>query len=84
MVLTQLRSSLDTFIIGSTKLTNWGFTGAGEVVIPLQEAASFGTMRSEVKRYTLGRRTTKEKVGRTPGSACRRDISYAREHAMRG
>jgi hypothetical protein len=34
----------------------------GEVVIPLQEAASFGDMRSEVKRYTLGRRTTKEKV----------------------
>lgn len=44
------------------------------MVIPLQEAASFGTMRSEVKRYTLGRRTTKEKVSWNPGLAYRQEM----------
>ena len=36
---------------------------AGEVIIPLQEAAQFGAPRSDVQRYTLGRRSTREKVG---------------------
>ena len=31
-------------------------------------------MRSEVRRYTLGRRTTKEKVSRRQGFEWRRDI----------
>lgn len=31
-------------------------------MIPLQEAADFGALRTEVRRYTLGRRSTKEKV----------------------
>lgn len=41
---------------------------AGEVVIPLQEAADFGALRTEVRRYTLGRRSTKEKVRYIPSS----------------
>ena len=33
----------------------------GDAVIPLREVENFGA--SEVRQYTLGRRSTKEKVG---------------------
>ena len=33
----------------------------GDAVIPLREVENFGA--SEFRRYTLGRRSTKEKVG---------------------